>query len=133
MSNPENSSVWKIFIVYLFLMFLILVTGRAFGQTVVSDKSFYKTQTGITIVEFWAQWNHHNSCEWTVGLKNIKAYRIGIESETAKTYNIKVLPTLIIFDDGDEIARFEGDIKFKLCPKGTPLQVQAVVDKILLE
>ena len=55
-----------------------------------------------------------------------------MDTETAKNYEITVLPTLIVFENGKEINRLEGDISFKLCPKRTPKKVQKIIDNLLI-
>jgi thioredoxin-like negative regulator of GroEL len=55
-----------------------------------------------------------------------------LESETAENYEIKVLPTLIVFNNGEEVERFEGNISFQLCPRRTPKKVQKVIDGLMI-
>ena len=44
---------------------------------------------------------------------------------------LPVLPTVIVFNNGEEIKRFEGNISFKLCPKRTPKKIQKEIDKLV--
>ena len=122
---------FRIFIVYAILtLFVLFFSITCNSQTTVNDKTFNTTQTGISIVEFCAEWNEANQCNWIKDIVNAKSYRIDLESQTAKDYKIKVLPTLIVFNDGEEIKRFEGNISFKICPKRTPKKIQKLVNNL---
>ena len=71
-------------------------------------------------------------CDWINKIEKLTYYRINLDSEAAKNYEIKVLPTLIVFNNGEEIERFEGNLSFKLCPKSTPKRVKKIVKKVLI-
>ena len=130
----DGAESWAIFGIYCFIIIIMLLLGTyASAQTVVNDKTFNKTKQGISVVEFWAEWNKANECNWIKKIDDVKIFRIDLESETAKEYEIAVLPTIIVFNNGEEIKRFEGDLSFKLCPKRTPKKVQKVVDNLLIE
>ena len=102
------------------------------AQTMLTDKDFDLTQEGVTVVEFWADWNSKNECTWLADLVDAELYRIDLNTSAAKKYEVKVLPTILIFDEGEEVGRFEGDITFSLCPEKTPLQVQKKIDKLMV-
>ena len=124
----------KIFCLYLGLLIIILCCGMICkGQTIVNDKNFNTTQSGITIVEFWADWNKGNQCNWIKDIDNACSFRMDLENETAKEYDIKVLPTIIVFNNGKEIKRFEGNIRFQLCPKSTARKVKKIVSKLMID
>tara|TARA_R100000664_G_C2711373_1_gene108037 strand:+ start:211 stop:615 length:405 start_codon:yes stop_codon:yes gene_type:complete len=124
---------WAIWGIYCFIIVIMLLIGTfASAQTIVTDKSFSKTNQGIALVEFWAEWNKDNECNWITSIDNTKSFRINLESETAKEYEINVLPTIIVFNNGEEIKRFEGDLSFKLCPKRTPKKIKKVVEGLLI-
>ena len=118
--------------IFSLISFIFLGYVNANGQTTINDKTFKKTQVGITVVEFWADWNKKNECLWLKDLENTKCFRINIQTSVAKDYDVKVLPTIIVFNNGKEIERFEGNIKFQLCEIETPLQIQKVIDKLLI-
>jgi hypothetical protein len=129
----DGSELWAIFGVYCFILIIMLLIGTfASAQTIVNDKTFSKTNQGIVLVEFWAEWNKANECNWIVKIDDTKSFRIDLESETAKEYEITVLPTIIVFNNGEEIKRFEGDLSFKLCPKRTPKKIKKVVEGLLI-
>ena len=129
----KNKIKKKGFLIYVgFIILLILVSITCNGQVLITDKTFNKSQSGITVVEFWSEWNKENECFWLEEISNAKTYRIDLESETAENYEIKVLPTLIVFNNGEEVKRFEGNISFELCPRRTPKKVQKVIDGLMI-
>lgn len=129
----KNKIKKKGFLMYVgFVILLILVSITCNGQVLITDKTFNKSQSGITVVEFWSEWNKENECFWLDEISNAKTYRIDLESETAENYEIKVLPTLIVFNNGEEVKRFEGNISFQLCPRRTPKKVQKVIDGLMI-
>lgn len=131
--EDSNSMKKKVFLMYIGLvLILMLFSLTCNGQAVITDKTFTKSQSGITVVEFWSDWNKENECFWLEEISDAKTFRIDLESETAEEYKIKVLPTLIVFNNGEEVERFEGNISFQLCPRRTPKKVQKVIDGLMI-
>ena len=95
--------VWKIFLTYLFVLLLLLVYGTAYSQ--------------IEIKQFNAGWNSANDVPWVQGLSDCETISytdIGTDKEAQKKYKIAVVPTIIIFKDGEEVSRFQADLSFKM-------------------
>ena len=84
------------------------------------------------MVEFWADWNSTNQFNDLAELKECNVYRLDImaNADTQAKYDVSAIPTVIIFDNGIEKARFNPNIMFKLdaCKK----TVQHSVDTIKL-
>ena len=98
---------------------LVFAMSQVFGQ--------------ITIKHFNAGWNEVNGVDWIMDLKdcNTKGYvDIAKEPEAQKKYKIAVVPTIIIFKDGEEVARFQADLSFKLL--ATREEVQEEIDNQLM-
>ena len=111
--------VWKIFATYLFVLLLLLVYGNAFSQ--------------IEIKQFNAGWNSANDVPWVQGLSDCETISytdIGKDKEAQKEYKIAVVPTIIIFKDGEEVARFQADLSFKMV--ATKEEVQEEIDNQLM-
>jgi len=109
----------KIFTVYMLIIIFTILANSAFGQ--------------ITIKHFNAEWNKSNGVEWFMDLKdcNTKSYvDIGKNPEAQKKYKIAVVPTIIIFKDGEEVARFQADLSFKML--ATKEEVQEEIDNQLM-
>ena len=110
---------WKIFIGYMLVLFFILLTNSAFGQ--------------IEVKHFNAGWNKANDASWFMDLNDCqtKGYvDIAKDTESQKKYKIAVVPTIIIFKDGEEVARFQADLSFKML--ATKEEVQEEIDNQLM-
>jgi len=104
---------------YILLMLLVFISSQAFGQ--------------IEVKHFNAEWNSSNSVSWFMDLKdcNTKGLTdIGKDADAAKKYKIAVIPTIIIFKDGEEVARFQADLSFKMV--ATKEEVQEEIDELLM-
>jgi thiol-disulfide isomerase/thioredoxin len=131
MTMNERYEKWQIFGIYLLLIIFVMICGSSMAQTSVTDRTFKYCEKGKAVVEFWADWNKDNMCtEWLVDIEGAKYYIMDVNSDKAKEYKIKVLPTLIILNDGIEVDRFEGNIQFQLCPRRTPKKVQAIINEL---
>ena len=49
---------------------------------------------------------------------------------TIKKYSIAVVPTIIIFDEGEEVKRFQADLSFKMV--ATRKEVQDYIDELII-
>ena len=121
----------KLSLLFLGLVFSIL----SFSQEVkfLSKEEFKKRNQGITVVEFWANWNKGNQYQNLSELKNCKAYRVCIESnmELATKYKIISVPTIIVFNNGIEKYRYEANVSFQLQTKHT--NIQDKIEEIIME
>tara|TARA_R100000995_G_scaffold192_3_gene112 strand:+ start:80 stop:403 length:324 start_codon:yes stop_codon:yes gene_type:complete len=71
----------------------------------------------IEVVHFNAEWNSANGVSWVMDLEDCKTIGltdIAKNPDEAKKYKIAVVPTIIIFKDGEEVARFQADLSFKM-------------------
>tara|TARA_R100000656_G_C3862177_1_gene110152 strand:- start:5 stop:361 length:357 start_codon:yes stop_codon:yes gene_type:complete len=112
--------VWKIFAGYTLFLFFILLCSDAFGQ--------------INIVQYNAEWNDKNKVTWLEKLTDvdkIKYVDIAKNTDVQKKYEIVVVPTIIIFKDGEEAKRFQADISFTM--KATREELQEYIDELLME
>ena len=113
------SAKWKIFTVYMLIIILSIFANSAFGQ--------------ITVTHFNAGWNKDNDVDWIMDLKDCKTkgyVDIAKNPEDQKKYKIAVVPTIIIFKDGEEVARFQADLSFKMV--ATREEVQEEIDEQLM-
>ena len=71
----------------------------------------------IEVKHFNAGWNSANDVSWFMELKDCKTKGytdIAKDTEAQAEYKIAVVPTIIIFKDGEEVARFQADLSFKM-------------------
>ena len=104
---------------YTFIWLFMLFSAGSFGQ--------------ITAKHFNAEWNKANGVSWFMELKDCNTkgiVDISKETEAAKKYKIAVIPTIIIFKDGEEVARFQADLSFKMV--ATKEEVQEEIDNQLM-
>ena len=118
---------------YILMMAFMFLCGTALSQDFVTADNFKdKIAKDITIIEFWAEWNQMNQFNELIKLKGCNVYRIDIMSymDIQMHYNVTAIPTIIVFDNGVEKARFNPNVMFKLdADKKT---VQHSVDTITL-
>ena len=110
----------KILLILLFLG-LCLITK---SQDVPKER--------LAVVEFNAPFSG-TKCEYLEKLSDCKTARIDISKNTKAqgAYKIVVVPTLVIFQDGEEVARFQANIMMQL--EATKKEVQEKIDEILME
>ena len=87
----------------------------------------------ITSKHFNAGWNKANDVSWFMGLDDCKTKGltdIAKNADEATKYKIAVVPTIIIFKDGEEAARFQADLSFKM--EATKEEVQEAIDELLM-
>ena len=87
----------------------------------------------IKVTHFNAGWNESNAVDWIMDLKDCKTKSyidIAKNPDAQKKYKIAVVPTIIIFKDGEEVARFQADLSFKML--ATREEVQEEIDEQLM-
>ena len=101
------------------LLLLLLLPIFSFGQ--------------IKVIQFNAGWNKTNDVPWVQDLKDCKTISytdVAKNTEAQTQYKIAVVPTIIIFKDGEEVARFQADLSFKMI--ATKEEVQEEIDNIMM-
>ena len=118
--------------IYILLMLLAFGCGTAMGQDFISGDFKEKIAKDVVAVEFWADWNAANQFNDLAKLKECEKYRVDImaNADTQTKYNVSAIPTVIIFDNGVEKARFNPNIMFQL--EADKKTVQHSVDTIIL-
>ena len=119
--------------IYVFVMLLVFSIGTCSAQEFADASNFKnKIAKDVVAVEFWADWNKMNQFNELNKLKGCNVYRVDIMSsmDIQADYNITAVPTVIIFDNGIEKARFNPNIMFKL--EADKKTVQHAVDTITL-
>ena len=104
------------------LLFVLLLTVIGSSQTL-------KINGDLTVVHFNAGWNSANDVKWITDVDNakLKSCDIATDTKAADKYKIVVVPTIVIFKDGEEVERFQADISFSM--KATLEEVQEAVDE----
>jgi len=112
----------------------LMITFLFSGVRELTDENFEKATTrGLVAVEFYATWNEVNKVtaidEWDSF--DAKVYRVNIDTypKIQADNNVVILPTIIFFDDGEEVQRLQGDMSFTL--KTTTDELDEIVEEIL--
>ena len=87
----------------------------------------------IELKHFNAGWNSANDVSWFMDLEDAKTkgyVDIAKDTEAQTKYKIAVVPTIIIFKDGEEVARFQADLSFKMV--ATKEEVQEEINDQLM-
>ena len=102
------------------ILFLLAISCNvAFGQ--------------IKVEQFNAGWNSANDVGWVQELSECKTIGytdIAKDTEAQSKFKIAVVPTIIVFKDGEEAARFQADLSFKML--ATKEEVQEAIDDLLM-
>ena len=88
---------------------------------------------GLCVVQFNAGFNEANKVTWLGELSECSTKFIDIQKDTkaAGKYKIVVVPTLIIYNGGEEVGRFQANIMMKM--EATRKEVQESIDEITME
>jgi len=110
---------WKLLIVYVFVILLIAIAHPARAQ--------------MKVMYFNAAWNAGNDVAWVSELKEVSTASyvdIGTDKKAQSKYQIAVIPTILIFKDGEEVKRFQADLSFKMV--ATREEVQEEINNQLM-
>ena len=117
------------------LIIITLMLTSLFSQVrELTDENFDKaTARGLVVIEFWASWNEVNKVtlldDWETF--DAKVYRLNIDSypKIQSENGVVILPTIIFYDEGEEVKRLQGDMSFSL--KVTEKQLEEIIEEIL--
>ena len=85
----------------------------------------------VTAIHFNADWNEANDVEWFNKLSDVEKERLDISDDNNQTkHSIAIVPTIIIFDDGEEVKRFQADLSFKMV--ATKKEIQEYIDELII-
>jgi len=102
---------------YALIMILVFTAATAFSQ--------------VKVVHFNASWNEANDVEWFDKLSDANKKSLSIDDGDIQTkYAIAIVPTIVVFDDGEEVKRFQADISFKM--SATREEIQEYIDELII-
>ena len=93
--------------------------------------AFTTCSAQITAIHFNADWNKQNSVEWFNKLGDCDKQSLFIENDDNQSkYQIAIVPTIVIFDDGEEVKRFQADLSFTM--QATRKEIQDYIDELII-
>ena len=102
---------------YALLIIIAFTIGVAYGQ--------------VKVIHFNAGWNEANDVEWFDKLSDAGKKNLSIDdTEIQKKYAIAIVPTIIVFDDGEEFKRYQADLSFKMV--ATREEIQEYIDELII-
>ena len=113
------------YLVALALTFLFIATRPAEEKTELCDD-------GICVVQFNAKFNAANEVTWLDNLTDCSTSTVDIMEDPSlpQDYKIVVVPTILILEDGAEVARFQANIMMTM--EATQNEVQESIDEIIM-
>jgi len=113
---------------------LVLLAIQLQAQSFINEKEFdnYIKKNDVFVIEFWAEWNKQNQCNFLKDLKQCITNRVCIveNKKLTERFKVDVLPTLILIHKGQEVSRFNGNLLFQLTTKKN--EVQTKIDSIII-
>jgi hypothetical protein len=108
------------------LVLLSMVPFICYGQTELCDYN------ELCVVQFNAKFNTSNEVTWLNELTdcNINTVDILADPSLPAEYKIVVVPTILILDHGEEVARFQANIMMTM--EATREEVQESIDEIIM-
>ena len=118
------------FLKYILLLLAIQLQAQSF----INEKEFdnYIKKNDVFVIEFWAEWNKKNQCNFLKDLKQCNTNRVCIISneKLKERFEVDVLPTIILIHKGQEVCRFNGNLLFQLTTKKS--EIQTKIDSIII-
>jgi len=86
----------------------------------------------IVVTHFNADWNNANNVEWFEKLNDCDLTNVDIveQPKLQDKHKIVIVPTIVIFKDGEEIKRYQADLSFKLL--ATRKEIQEYIDELIM-
>jgi|TARA_R110001599_G_scaffold86340_4_gene231566 hypothetical protein len=86
----------------------------------------------IVVTHFNADWNDPNKVAYIGKLTDCEIVYVDIAKapKLQEKHKIVVVPTVVIYKDGEEVKRFQADISFSM--KATRKEMQNAIDELLM-
>jgi len=112
-------------LLFVYIVFSILTSITGYAQSPCEDK--------LCVVQYNASWNSAKSVDWINELTDctIKEIDIASVATAASEYKIVVVPTIVIYNNGEEVKRFQANIMMTM--EATKEEIQEAIDEILME
>ena len=87
----------------------------------------------VKVIQFNANWNSANGVDWLSKLTDCRTDQIdiAINKDAQAKYKIVVVPTIIVFNHGEEVKRYQANIMMQMEAKLE--DIQTIVDETVME
>ena len=111
---------------YILILLLMIMSQTANGQSPCGG-------SGLCVTQFNAGFNATNKVPWVVKLSDCDNKFIDIQTDTkaAGAYKIVVVPTIVIYNEGEEVARYQANIMMTM--EATQKEIQEKIDEIMMD
>ena len=113
------------------LLSFLLVTPNA-SKPLFEEEKTPLCDDGICVVQFNAKFNAANEVTWLDDLTDCSTATVDIMADPSlpQDYKIVVVPTILVLEDGEEVARFQANIMMTM--EATREEVQESIDEIIM-
>ena len=113
------------------LLSFLLVTTNA-SKPLFEEEKTTLCDDGICVVQFNAKFNAANEVTWLDDLTDCSTTTVDIMADPSlpQDYKIVVVPTILVLEDGEEVARFQANIMMTM--EATREEVQESIDEIIM-
>ena len=104
----------------------MIISSTANGQSPCGNDE-------LCVVQFNAGFNEANKVSWVTELSDCdtKFIDIMVDGKAAAAYKIVVVPTIVVYRDGEEVTRFQANIMMQM--EATQKEIQNKIDEIIME
>ena len=113
----DTKKIYIGYYLHILVAVFFFLFGIASGQDFITTENFEeKIAKDIVAVEFWVEWNKSNEFADFGMLDDCTKYRVDVGEfpELQEKYKVTCIPTVIIFESGEEKERFKANIMFQL-------------------
>ena len=113
------------------LLSFLLVTTNA-SKPLFEEEKTNLCDDGICVIQFNAKFNAANEVTWLGDLTDCSTATVDIMADPSlpQDYKIVVVPTILVLEDGEEVARFQANIMMTM--EATREEVQESIDEIIM-
>jgi len=117
---------------YLVTIILTFLFVTSLSYTTIEEEKITLCNEGICVVQFNAKFNAANEVTWLNELTDCSTSTVDIMADPSlpQDYKIVVVPTILVLEDGEEVARFQANIMMTM--ETTREEVQESIDNIIM-
>ena len=117
---------------YLISVILFLLISTNASKPPLLEEKTNLCEDGLCVVQFNAAFNSANEVTWLNELTDCSTATVDIMADPSlpQDYKIVVVPTILVLEDGEEVARFQANIMMTM--EATREEVQESIDNIIM-